>query len=55
MAANQSVSAAEPGLEWILGLPALILCGINLIQPAAPMPVFGAAAKAAGLLSLVPE
>src|SRR5512136_300377 len=49
MASNQSVSAAAPGLKRILGLPALILYGIILIQPTAPMPLFGAAAvKAQG-------
>jgi len=35
---------AQPGLKRTLGLPALILYGIVLIQPTAPMPLFGAAA-----------
>jgi putrescine importer len=49
MALNQSVSVAGPGLKRVLGLPALLLYGIILIQPTAPMPLFGAAAvKAQG-------
>jgi amino acid transporter len=49
MAFNQPVGAAGPGLKRVLGLPALILYGIILIQPTAPMPLFGAAAvKAQG-------
>jgi amino acid transporter len=44
MALNQPVGAAGPGLKRVLGLPALILYGIILIQPTAPMPLFGAAA-----------
>src|ERR1017187_1822853 len=35
---------AQPGLKRSLGLSALILYGIILIQPTAPMPLFGAAA-----------
>lgn len=35
---------APPGLRRTLGLPALVLYGIVLIQPTAPMPLFGAAA-----------
>ncbi len=35
------------GLKRVLGLPALILYGIILIQPTAPMPLFGAAAQKA--------
>jgi len=35
---------SAPGLKRALGLPALILYGIILIQPTAPMPLFGAAA-----------
>jgi putrescine importer len=33
-----------PGLRRVLRLPALVLYGIILIQPTAPMPLFGAAA-----------
>jgi len=47
MAFNQPVGAAGPSLKRVLGLPALILYGIILIQPTAPMPLFGAAAVAA--------
>ncbi len=47
---TQSIkSAPGPGLRRVLGLPALVLYGIILIQPTAPMPLFGAAAvKAQG-------
>jgi len=38
-----SPSAPTPGLRRALGLPALVLYGIILIQPTAPMPIFGAA------------
>ncbi len=49
MTSNQPVSAAGPGLKRVLGLPALVLYGIILIQPTAPMPLFGVAAvKAQG-------
>src|SRR5512136_3377296 len=49
MASNQSVSAVGPSLKRVLTLPALIIYGIILIQPTAPMPLFGAAAvKAQG-------
>ncbi len=37
-------SGSTPGLKRVLGLPALVLYGIILIQPTAPMPLFGAAA-----------
>jgi len=37
-------SASGPGLKRVLGLPALVLYGIILVQPTAPMPLFGAAA-----------
>ena len=37
-------SSSQPGLKRALGLSALILYGIILIQPTAPMPLFGAAA-----------
>jgi putrescine importer len=36
-----------PGLRRVLRLPALVLYGIILIQPTAPMPLFGAAATLA--------
>src|SRR6266446_3565093 len=36
-------SPAAPGLKRALGLPALVLYGIILIQPTAPMPLFGVA------------
>ncbi len=49
MDAPQSSSASGPGLKRVLGLPALVLYGVILIQPTAPMPLFGAAAlKAQG-------
>ena len=48
MALDQSVSVVGPGLKRILGLPALILDGIILIEPTAPMPLFGVAAEKAG-------
>lgn len=38
----------QPGLKRALGLWALIIYGIVLIQPTAPMPLFGAAAVAGG-------
>ncbi len=42
-------SANAPSLKRVLGLSALVLYGIILIQPTAPMPLFGAAAvKAQG-------
>ena len=40
-------SPAVPGLKRALGLPALVLYGIILIQPTAPMPLFGVAADKA--------
>jgi amino acid transporter len=49
MDAKQSPPASGPGLKRVLGLPGLVLYGIILIQPTAPMPLFGAAAvKAQG-------
>ena len=49
MALNQPLNGPGPSLKRVLGLPALILYGIILIQPTAPMPLFGAAAvKAQG-------
>ncbi len=47
MADIQSASLSEPGLKRALHLPALVLYGIILIQPTAPMPLFGAAANLA--------
>src|SRR5206468_1842247 len=43
----QSSSSPGPGLKRVLGLPSLVLYGIILIQPTAPMPLFGAAAEKA--------
>ena len=40
-------TTGAPGLRRVLGLPALILYGIVLIQPTAPMPLFGAVAEIA--------
>ena len=39
--------ASGPGLKRVLGLSSLVLYGIILIQPTAPMPLFGAAASLA--------
>ena len=49
MATNSpaSTSTSGPGLRRVLTLPALVLYGIILIQPTAPMPLFGAAAEQA--------
>src|ERR1017187_9912850 len=44
MPSNQPPNGPGPSLKRVLGLPALILYGIILIQPTAPMPLFGAAA-----------
>ena len=43
MASNPPVAPAGPGLKRVLTLPALIIYGIVLIQPTAPMPLFGVA------------
>lgn len=40
-------STSGPGLKRVLRLPALVLYGIILIQPTAPMPLFGAASSLA--------
>jgi amino acid transporter len=40
-------SPSVSGLRRVLGLPALVLYGIILIQPTAPMPLFGAATNLA--------
>lgn len=47
MSSNQTSSTSGPGLKRVLGLSSLILYGIILIQPTAPMPLFGAAATLA--------
>ncbi|HEX2975984.1 MAG TPA: APC family permease [Bacteroidales bacterium] len=44
MADIKTTSASGPGLRRVLRLPALVLYGIILIQPTAPMPLYGAAA-----------
>jgi amino acid transporter len=44
MPSNAPPSSSGLGLKRALGLPGLILYGIILIQPTAPMPLFGAAA-----------
>jgi amino acid transporter len=44
--ANNPSTAASPGLKRALGLSGLIFYGIILIQPTAPMPLYGAAAVA---------
>jgi len=41
---SSNASSPAVGLKRALGLPGLILYGIILIQPTAPMPLFGAAA-----------
>jgi putrescine importer len=47
MSLTQTSSASGPGLKRVLGLSSLVLYGIILIQPTAPMPLFGAAASLA--------
>ena len=47
MGADQPTAASGPGLKRALGLSGLLLYGIILIQPTAPMPLYGAAAVAA--------
>lgn len=42
---NKVSGTSSPGLRRVLRLPALVLYGIILIQPTAPMPLFGAAAN----------
>jgi putrescine importer len=39
-----ATTSSAPGLKRVLGLSSLVLYGIILIQPTAPMPLFGAAA-----------
>lgn len=47
MSVANTSNASGPGLRRALGLSSLILYGIILIQPTAPMPLFGAAATLA--------
>lgn len=47
MSVANTSSASGPGLKRVLGLSSLVLYGIILIQPTAPMPLFGAAATLA--------
>jgi putrescine importer len=47
MSSPQSSASNGPGLKRVLGLSSLILYGIILIQPTAPMPLFGAAVNLA--------
>jgi amino acid transporter len=47
MTNSQPNSGAGPGLKRVLGLTSLVIYGIILIQPTAPMPLFGAAASLA--------
>jgi putrescine importer len=47
MAQSSMPPVSGPSLKRVLGLPALVLYGIILIQPTAPMPLFGAAAEKA--------
>ncbi|MEI6049819.1 MAG: APC family permease [Bacteroidota bacterium] len=44
MSDSKTLSPSGPGLKRVLGLSSLVLYGIILIQPTAPMPLFGAAA-----------
>lgn len=47
MGGNNPKSISGTGLKRVLGLWSLVLYGIILIQPTAPMPLFGAATKLA--------
>src|SRR5512140_1763538 len=47
MSEPQALSVSGSGLKRVLRLPALVLYGIILIQPTAPMPLYGAAANLA--------
>jgi putrescine importer len=47
MSVIEKSSGSGPGLKRVLGLSSLVLYGIILIQPTAPMPLFGAAASLA--------
>lgn len=44
---NHTSGGAVPGLRRSLGLAELLLCGIIMVQPTAPMPLFGVAAVTA--------
>jgi putrescine importer len=44
MSDTTSTASSGPALKRVLGLSSLVLYGIILIQPTAPMPLFGAAA-----------
>jgi amino acid transporter len=47
MSSTKTSALSNPGLKRVLGLSSLVLYGIILIQPTAPMPLFGAAASLA--------
>lgn len=47
MSDTHTSASSGPGLKRVLGLSSLVLYGIILIQPTAPMPLFGAAASLA--------
>ncbi len=47
MSVAKPSTASGPGLKRVLGLSSLVLYGIILIQPTAPMPLYGAAATLA--------
>jgi len=47
MSISKTSNNSNPGLKRVLGLSSLVLYGIILIQPTAPMPLFGAAASLA--------
>jgi putrescine importer len=43
LSSNNKSSDPNPGLKRVLGLSSLVLYGIIVVQPTAPMPLFGAA------------
>jgi putrescine importer len=45
MSSTQSSSNSSPGLKRVLGLSSLVIYGIIVIQPTAPMPLFGTVAE----------
>jgi putrescine importer len=45
MSDNKVSANTNPGLKRVLGLSSLVLYGIIVVQPTAPMPIFGAAAS----------
>ncbi len=47
MTENQTTTPGPSGLKRVLGLRELVLCGIILIQPTAPMPIFGVVSQEA--------